>query len=218
MEQATAVSATFVDVNFSNVLARSCNFDDASLNTEEQNWFSMQKADFSKATFNGANISFADVTRACFFGTDFSKCNELLMGVTTFKEMDRPSLYPSVFIGPEIAFNPYFNSETRWPRHLKFPKAPIPWSHIGKFAGIFVFGFCAAVTLSNTWLGLTFGASSAAIIFAILLSVGLPFGWFWKRRKDINAEIERDPSLHYGKHNPSRNEYRLGERCSEELG
>ena len=223
MEEATAVSATFVDVNFSNALARSCNFDDASFDTKEQNWFSMEKADFSKATFNEAIISCADVSQACFFGTDFSKCSGLTMVVTAHKaESESTRLYPAgirfsdSIAFPEWVLNPCFDHETRWPPYIKFPKAKIPWRHIAKFAAICFGTYCGVATFSDIWLGLRFVESGVVMTSAIVLSIGLPFAWFWKRMKDINAEIELEPSLHFGRYASSRNEYQLGERIGEQ--
>ena len=223
MEQATAVSATFVDVNFSDTLARGCNFNDAELCSKDEAWFSMRTADFSNSTFDRAFVSRADVTKTCFFGTDFSKCSGLMMVTETYQNgTQSTAFYPtglrfSYLIGFEkFLANPCFDHETRWPSHITFPRAKIPWFRISKFAAISFGAFWITAGLADESFGTSIASSSPILTIVILLSIGLPFAWFFKRTIDINAEIDREPSLHYGKYADSRSDYQLGERMGEQ--
>ena len=143
MEQASAISAHFEDVNFCKTLARSCNFSEAALCSKDEFQFSMQMADFSKSNFDRAVVGWADVTRTCFFGTDFSQCNSLTMRAKTYQGGNKSTaFYPkelsfSDFLGFERSLeNPFFDHHTKWPSNTAFPRAKIPWFRIGKYLSL----------------------------------------------------------------------------------
>lgn len=216
LSHSSAISSRFVGANLRGALAQNCNFENASFEKmDEQSWFQMNNADFSGSLFDGAMVSFADVTRTCFFGTDFSKSKGMLCGVTSHKDLENPVLYPTALRYSESAFNPFFDGQTKWPKDMMFPSATVPWLLVGKFACIALFLACAIATISDTLLK-TDVFSSHLFWIAVCFCVALPLSWFWKRKSDINNEIERDPSLHYGRYVSLRDEYRLGVEMSDQ--
>ena len=123
----------------------------------------------------------------------------------------------SYLIGFEKSFaNPCFDHETRWPSNITFPRAKIPWFRISKFAAIPFSTFWILAALADDSFGTDIANSSLIWSVVTLLSIGLPFAWFFKRTIDINAEIDREPSLHFGKYADSRSDYQLGERMGEQ--
>ena len=213
MEQASAVGASFVDSNLSHAWARESDFTNAKLEANQHPHFQMNNADFSGAKFDGAQVLGADVSFTCFFGTNFAKSESLGLHCRSHKYESYPKGYPMGFGFSESKYNPFFDNETKWSERMKFPEAGIPWLLIGKHASIayfwFIWPLCIIGYFLSSWIQEHI-LNSTFLVVAALLCVAGSYAWFWKRSQEINNEIERDPSLHFGRYVSVRNEYRLG--------
>ena len=224
LEKASAVGAIFTDVNLSGAWSRESDYRDAQFMSTEQSRFQMNNADFSGSTFDNASILGADVSYTCFFGTDFSKATIGLECRAAF-EHGLFRYYPLGSSYSEDLLNPFFDCDTRWPSNIKFPTASLPWLLIVKHAGIIFFYIVFAILSISYFTAMLLGSSVLSDFFTwtlLIIIAGLclsgSIAWFLNRTKLINAEIEKEPSLHYGQYFPARYELgkRIGEREKEE--
>ena len=213
LENVSAVNAEFIDCNLSRVWARNGDFGNASFSGRKESHYKMNNSDFSGAKFDGASVLGADVSFTCFFGTDLSKTESLGLSCRSCIHDKYPRGYPFGFGYSETRYNPFFDSETKWPENMKFPKAGIPWLLIGKHAGIAFFypvlALCGISYFMSAALQEYLLSSALFVTIALVCVAGSSF-FFWKRMLDINEEIGRNPALHFGRHVGLRHEYQLG--------